>query len=230
MNAFDYAETHRTEFLAQLKDFLRIPSISTLPEHANDIRRTAEWIAAQLRGLGMEHVEIFPTKGHPIVYASWNGAPGAPTVLIYGHYDVQPVDPLDEWHSAPFEPTERDGNVYARGSSDDKGQIFVHIKVVQALMNAHGGKLPLNVKFLVEGEEEVASLNLDEFILSHQDLLRADVTVISDGAILGVDRPSITYALRGMTYMELEVKGPRHDLHSGSYGGTGSCRDHHRVS
>lgn len=220
MNAFDYAETHRTEFLAELKDFLRIPSISTLPEHAADMRRTAEWLAAQLRGLGMEHVEIFPTKGHPVVYASWNGAPGAPTVLIYGHYDVQPVDPLNEWHSAPFEPTERDGNLYARGASDDKGQIFVHIKVVQALMQAHGGKLPLNVKFLIEGEEEVASLNLDEFILGHQELLRADVTVISDGAILAMDRPAITYALRGMTYMELEVRGPGHDLHSGSYGGT----------
>jgi acetylornithine deacetylase/succinyl-diaminopimelate desuccinylase-like protein len=220
MNAFDYAETHRTEFLAELKDFLRIPSISTLPEHAADMRRTAEWIAAQLRDLGMEHVEIFPTKGHPVVYASWEGAPGAPTILIYGHYDVQPVDPLDEWHSAPFEPTERDGNLYARGASDDKGQIFVHIKVVQALMRAYDGKPPINVKFLIEGEEEVASLNLDEFILSHQDLLRADVTVISDGAVLAMDRPSITYALRGMTYMELEVKGPRHDLHSGSYGGT----------
>jgi acetylornithine deacetylase/succinyl-diaminopimelate desuccinylase-like protein len=168
----------------------------------------------------MEHVEIYPTKGHPIVYASWNGAPGAPTVLIYGHYDVQPVDPLNEWLSAPFEPTERDGNLYARGASDDKGQIFVHIKVVQSLMKAHDGKLPINVKFLIEGEEEVASLNLDEFILSHLDLLRADVTVISDGAILGMDRPTITYALRGMTYMELEVRGPGHDLHSGSYGGT----------
>jgi acetylornithine deacetylase/succinyl-diaminopimelate desuccinylase-like protein len=220
MNAFEYADSRRNEFLAELKDFLRIPSISTLPEHTDDIRRAAEWLADQLRLIGMQHVEICPTAGHPIVYADWLGAAGAPTVLIYGHYDVQPVDPIDEWQTAPFEPEVRNGNLYARGASDDKGQIFVHLKVVESLMKAYAGKLPLNIKFIIEGEEEVASENLDNFIETHQDLLRADVTVISDEPILAIDRPCITYGLRGMTYMELEVNGPRGDLHSGLYGGT----------
>ncbi len=220
MNAFEYADSHRADFLNELNEFLRIPSISTLPEHAGDIKRAAEWVANQLRQIGMTTVNIYPTPGHPIVFGEWTGAPNAPTVLVYGHYDVQPVDPVNEWHTGPFEPTVRDGNLYARGSSDDKGQVFSHLKVIQSLMQARGGKLPVNVKFLIEGEEEVASKNLDEFILAHQDLLRADVTVISDGAILAADRPSISYALRGMVYMEIEVKGPSKDLHSGSYGGT----------
>ncbi len=220
MNAFEYADSHRGQFLGELKDFLRIPSISTLPEHAGDMRRTAEWVADQLRKIGMETVRIYDTPGHPIVYGAWNGAPGAPTALIYGHYDVQPVDPLDEWKTQPFEPTEQNGNIYARGASDDKGQVFVHLKVIESLMKAHGGKLPINVKFLIEGEEEIASQNLDAFIHSHKDLLQADVTVISDGGILAPNQPSIVYALRGMVYMELEVKAARADLHSGMYGGT----------
>lgn len=220
MNAYDYAESHRTEFLDELKDFLRIPSVSTLPEHKEDMQRAAEWVADQLRMAGMERIEIFPTPGHPIVYANWNGAPGAPIVLIYGHYDVQPVDPVDEWQTLPFEPTLRGDNLVARGASDDKGQVFVHIKVMEAMRQAYNGKLPLNIKFLIEGEEEIASKHLDAFIESHQDLLRADVTVISDGAILTPEQPSIVYGLRGMTYVEIEVKGPRSDLHSGGYGGT----------
>jgi acetylornithine deacetylase/succinyl-diaminopimelate desuccinylase-like protein len=220
MNAYEYADSHRAEFLEELKDFLRIPSISTLPEHKDDMQRAAQWVADQLKMAGMERVEIFPTPGHPIVYANWNGAPGAPTVLIYGHYDVQPVDPLDEWQTPPFEPTLRGDDLVARGASDDKGQVFVHIKVVEALRQAYNGKLPLNIRFLIEGEEEVSSKHLDDFIHAHQDLLRADATVISDGAILSPDQPSIVYGLRGMTYMEIEVKGPRSDLHSGGYGGT----------
>ncbi len=220
MNAFEYADSHHNEFLAELKDFLRIPSISTLPEHKGDVRRAAEWVANQLRKIGMQTVQIYDTPGHPIVYGAWNGAPGAPTVLVYGHYDVQPTDPLDEWESGPFEPTERNGNLYARGASDDKGQVFIHLKVIQALMQAHSGKLPVNVRFLVEGEEEISSQHLDDFILSHKDLLQADVYVISDSSILSIDRPSIVYGLRGMVYMELEVKAARADLHSGMYGGT----------
>jgi acetylornithine deacetylase/succinyl-diaminopimelate desuccinylase-like protein len=220
MDTFDYADSHHEQFLNELKDFLRIPSISTLPDHAGDVRRAAEWVANQLRQSGMETVQIYDTPGHPIVYGAWNGAPGAPTMLVYGHYDVQPVDPLDEWETGPFEPTVKDGNVYARGASDDKGQVFIHLKVVESLMKTHGGKLPVNVRFLIEGEEEISSANLDPFIHAHKDLLQADVTVISDGGILDVNRPSIVYALRGMVYMELEVKAARSDLHSGQYGGT----------
>ncbi len=220
MNAFEYAESHHDQFLNELKDFLRIPSISTLPDHAGDIQRAAEWVADQLRKVGMQTVQIYQTSGHPIVYGAWNGAPGAPTVLIYGHYDVQPVDPLDEWKTQPFDPTVRDGNLYARGATDDKGQVFIHLKVVESLMKTHGGKLPVNVKFLIEGEEEISSQNLDPFIETHQDLLRADVTVISDSGMLGPNKPAIVYALRGMVYMELEVRAARADLHSGMYGGT----------
>jgi acetylornithine deacetylase/succinyl-diaminopimelate desuccinylase-like protein len=220
MNAFDYAASHREEFLAQLQDFLRIPSISTLPEHRGDIRRASEWVADQLRLIGMRRVEIYPTAGHPIVYADWLGAPSAPTILIYGHYDVQPVDPIEEWRSAPFEPEVRAGNLYARGGSDDKGQLFVHLKSVESLLYAHAGKLPISVKFLIEGEEEVVSTNLDLFIETHQDLLRADITVISDEPILAIDRPCITYGTRGLTYLELEITGPKSDMHSGLYGGT----------
>src|SRR5258708_7076032 len=220
MNATDFANAHRSEFVAELKDMLHIPSISTLPENAADVKRCAEWVANQLRNIGLSSVELHPTAGHPIVFGAWTGAAGAPTVLVYGHYDVQPVDPVDEWNTAPFEPTERDGKLFARGASDDKGQVFAQIKAVQSLMKAYDGKPPVNIKMLIEGEEEIASENLDTFIESHKELLRADVCVISDGSVLGLNRPSMTYSVRGMVYMELEVKGPRHDLHSGSYGGT----------
>jgi acetylornithine deacetylase/succinyl-diaminopimelate desuccinylase-like protein len=219
MNVFEYADSHRAEFLSELKDLLRIPSISTLPDHVGDIQRAANWVAEHLRQVGMTTVQVYPTEGHPIVYGEWLGAPGAPTVLIYGHYDVQPTDPDEEWLSPPFDPTERDGNLYARGATDDKGQVFANIKSVQSFMQTRG-KLPVNVKFLIEGEEEISSAHLDPFIQAHQDLLRADVAVISDSHILGLDRPSILYGLRGLVYMELEVKGPRVDLHSGAYGGS----------
>ncbi|HVO43153.1 MAG TPA: dipeptidase [Aggregatilineales bacterium] len=221
MNPYEYAEAHREEFLGQLKDFLSIPSISTLERHAVDIQRAAHWVAEQLDAIGMTSILIGNTKKHPIVTGSWTGAPAdAPTVLVYGHYDVQPVDPLHLWVSDPFTPTIRNGNLYARGASDDKGQVFTHIKAIETLMKANGGSLPFNVKFLVEGEEEIGSENLDNFILTHKDQLRADVCVISDSHNLALDRPVIIYGLRGLLYMELEVSGPSLDLHSGTYGGT----------
>jgi acetylornithine deacetylase/succinyl-diaminopimelate desuccinylase-like protein len=220
-DAYQLLKEQAPQHLEELKDFLRIKSISTLPENAADVRHAADWVADQLRQAGMSRVEIFPTKRHPIVYAEWLGAPGAPTVLIYGHFDVQPVDPIENWKIAtdPFEPIVRDGSLYARGSSDDKGQVFANIKAFAALMTATGGKLPLNVKFLVEGEEEIGSENLDHFIETHKELLAADIAVISDTAIHAPGVPSIVYGLRGLVYMEIEVHGPSRDLHSGQFGG-----------
>src|ERR1041385_5495311 len=177
MNATEYAEAHRADFLAELKDFIRIPSISTLDD-ASAIQQCTEWVANELRHIGMTTVQIYPTPRHPIVYGSWLGAPGAPTVLVYGHYDVQPVDPLDEWVTPPFEPTERDGKLFARGATDDKGQVFAQIKAVESLMRVTNGKLPVNVKFLVEGEEEVSSTNLEAWIENNKELVAADVCVI----------------------------------------------------
>jgi acetylornithine deacetylase/succinyl-diaminopimelate desuccinylase-like protein len=218
MNPYDYADAHHDEFLADLKTLLRIPSISTLPDHKGDIQRAAEWLRDHFETIGMSRSAIYPTNGHPIVYAEWLGAGNAPTVLIYGHYDVQPADDDDnQWLSDPFEPEVRDSNLYARGATDDKGQTFTQIKAVQSLLNS--GDMPVNVKFLIEGEEESGSDNLKPFIQEHADLLRADIVVISDTGILGLDRPSIVYGLRGITYMEIEVRGPAHDLHSGMYGG-----------
>ncbi|MBX3085789.1 MAG: dipeptidase [Anaerolineae bacterium] len=219
MNAIDYANANHDVFLEQLKEYLRIPSISTLSERKDDVKRAAEWTAAQMRKLGMTHVEVFPTAGHPIVFGSWLGAAGAPTVLVYGHYDVQPTDPDNEWITPAFEPTVRDGKLYARGSVDDKGQVFVNLKALEALMKQYDGKLPFNVKMIVEGEEEVSSINLEGFINDHLDLLAADVSVISDTGMLSLEQPSIVYGLRGLTYMEIEVRGPYKDLHSGQFGG-----------
>jgi acetylornithine deacetylase/succinyl-diaminopimelate desuccinylase-like protein len=219
-DVFSLIDQQAGQFLAELQDFLRIPSISTLPEHKGDIQRAAEWAAEKLRAAGMTEVQVHPTPGHPIVYGAWSGAPGAPTVLIYGHYDVQPVDPIDEWRTDPFGAAVEGNYILARGSSDDKGQVFANIKAVAALMQAHGGKLPVNVKFLIEGEEEIGGANLDPFIHSHLDLLRCDVAIVSDTAILSVDQPAVIYGLRGLVYLELEVRGPDHDLHSGQYGGS----------
>ncbi|MBC8099779.1 MAG: dipeptidase, partial [Armatimonadetes bacterium] len=204
----------------ELYDLLRIPSISTLPEHAGDVRRAADWLAAEMRRIGFTTVEVHSTPGHPIVYGEWlDAGADAPTVLVYGHYDVQPAVLADGWTSEPFEPVERDGKVYARGSTDDKGQVYVHLKAFEALMTAEG-KLPVNLKLLIEGEEEISSVNLGAFVTAHRDKLRADVCVISDTSILALDQPSIVYALRGLTYMELHVQGPVVDLHSGVFGGT----------
>lgn len=217
--AIDYARQHRAEFLEQLFDLIRIPSISTEPDRAGDVRRTAEWIAAELHRVGADHVEVMPTKGHPVVYADWLKA-GAdqPTVLVYGHYDVQPASMEDGWKSEPFAPEVRDGMIYARGSSDDKGQMFIHIKALEALL-ADGNAAPVNIKFLFEGEEEIGSKNLLPFIQANREKLAADVCVISDTGMRDITEPALVYALRGLTYMQLDVAGPQTDLHSGGYGG-----------
>jgi len=214
----DYINSHRESYVDELKDLLRIPSISTLAENKNDMARAAEFVSEKLRSAGMENVKIIETKGHPLVYADWLNAPGKPTVLIYGHYDVQPVDPIELWDTPPFEPTIRDGKIYARGATDDKGQMFIHIKSVEAFMKIKGS-LPLNVKFIIEGEEEIGSGNLEEFVNKNKDLLKCNAVLISDTSLYDVGVPTLTYGLRGLCYMEVEVTGPNKDLHSGSFGG-----------
>ncbi|MBI5671306.1 MAG: dipeptidase [Chloroflexi bacterium] len=214
----DYARTHADRFRQQLFELLRIPSISTDPQRVADVQRAAQWVADDLRRIGMQRVDIMPTAGHPVVYAEWQGAgENAPTVLVYGHYDVQPAELEAGWTSDPFEPVIRDGRIYARGSSDDKGQAFAHVKAAESLLAT--GSSPVNLKFLIEGEEEIGSPNLGAWVREHRDLLRADVCVISDTSILAIDQPSICYALRGLAYMEVEVWGPKQDLHSGGFGG-----------
>lgn len=205
-------------YIEELKDFLRIQSISTLPEHKNDMQAAAQFVADKIKQAGIEKVNIYQTDGHPIVYAEWLGAPGKPTVLIYGHYDVQPADPIDLWHTSPFEPVIKDGKIYARGATDDKGQMYVHIKSVESFFRVNGS-LPVNVKFLIEGEEEIGSSNLYSFLKSNTDLLKCDAVLISDTSLWDEGVPTITYGLRGISYMEIEVTGPNRDLHSGTYGG-----------
>src|SRR6188508_3216757 len=214
MNAavVDYINVHRDRYVDELKQFLAIPSVSALPEHAGDVRRAAEWAADALRNAGMQNVRLMDTPGNPVVYGDWLGAPGKPTILYYGHYDVQPVDPVDLWTSPPFEATVRDGEIYARGSADDKGQVFMHFKAVEAHMKQNG-RLPVNMKFLIEGEEEVGSENLDDFVRSHKDLLKADVVVISDSPMFDRGIPSICYGLRGLTYFRIDLRGTKSDLH-----------------
>ncbi len=216
--ALQFATSHQEEHLNQLIDLLRIPSVSTLPEHKEDVQRTAHWLVEHMASIGIQEARIMPTAGHPVVYGQWMADDERPTVLVYGHYDVQPVDPVEEWRSDPFQPQIRGDNLYARGASDDKGQLFVHLKAAEAYLKT-AGQLPVNVKYLFEGEEEVGSENLPPFIEEQRALLAADVAVISDGAIVGPEVPAITYALRGLTYMEVEVTGPAHDLHSGAFGG-----------
>jgi acetylornithine deacetylase/succinyl-diaminopimelate desuccinylase-like protein len=215
----EYVNQHRDRLLDELKEFLRIPSISTAPEHSADVKRAAEWVAAKLRDVGLENVEIIPTQRHPLVYADWLHAPGKPTVLCYGHYDVQPPDPLDLWHTPPFEPTERDGNLYARGSADDKGQMYMHIKAIEALRAVDGGKLPLNVKFLIEGEEEIGGESIAKYVEQNPEKLKADVALVSDTALYAEGIPTLCIGLRGLVYTEIEATGPKRDLHSGLYGG-----------
>ncbi|MGD2047330.1 MAG: dipeptidase, partial [Gemmatimonadota bacterium] len=198
--------------------FLRIPSVSTDHEHEGSVRAAAEWLAARLKEAGLES-EVFDTPGHPVVLGEWKGAPDAPTVLIYGHYDVQPPDPLEEWSSPPFEPTERDGRVYARGSADDKGQLFMHVKALEAHL-ATTGSLPVNVIFLAEGEEEIGSPNLVPFVKDHRERLASDLVLISDTEMFDEGLPSLLFSLRGLSYFELNVRGPKSDLHSGNYGGS----------
>jgi acetylornithine deacetylase/succinyl-diaminopimelate desuccinylase-like protein len=213
-----FVEANRERLLEELKEFLRIPSISTDPEHAADIACAANFVADSLRAAGMEHVEVIPTANHPLVYADWLHAPGKPTVLCYGHYDVQPPDPLEEWTTAPFDPAVRNGNIYARGSADDKGQMYMHIKAIEAL-RAGAGTLPLNVKFLVEGEEEVGGASITKYLEEQPEKLKCDVALVSDTAMYADGVPTLTVGLRGLIYLEVEANGPSRDLHSGLYGG-----------
>jgi acetylornithine deacetylase/succinyl-diaminopimelate desuccinylase-like protein len=214
-----FVNQNRDRLLNELKEFIRIPSISTLPEHRPDIDRAASFVAQGLGKAGMENVEIIPTDKHPLIYADWMHAPGKPTVLCYGHYDVQPADPLELWTSPPFEPTERNGNLYARGTADDKGQMYMHIKAVEAL-RAVNGKLPVNLKFLVEGEEEVGGASIAKYVAGHPDKLRSDVALVSDTALYADGMPTLCIGLRGLIYAEVEAVGPMRDLHSGLYGGS----------
>ena len=217
--ALQFARDNQQRFLDELKDLLRIPSVSTLPEHAGDVRRAAEVLTHELRRIGLENVELIETHGHPLVYADWLHAPGKPICLCYGHYDVQPPDPLDEWVSPPFEPTERDGNLYARGAVDDKGQMYMHVKALESLLHAHEGKLPLNVRVILEGEEEVGGEGIAAFVREHPDRLHADFALISDTEMFAPDLPTLCVGLRGMIYTEMEARGAATDLHSGMYGG-----------
>jgi len=204
--------------LDELKDFLRIPSISTFPENKQDVERAAQFVAKSLTDAGLENVEIIQTSGHPLVYADWLHAPGKPTVLCYGHYDVQPPDPLELWLTPPFEPTERDGNLYGRGTADDKGQMYMHIKAVEALL-AVTGTLPLNLKFLIEGEEECGGAAVASHVEKNPRKLSADVALVSDTSLYADGLPTLCTGLRGLIYLEVEASGPKRDLHSGSYGG-----------
>ncbi|KIL41777.1 peptidase M20 [Gordoniibacillus kamchatkensis] len=213
-----YFRNKREAHLEELKQFLRIPSVSAVPEHASDIRRCAEWTADAFRRAGCEHVQIMPTAGHPVVYADWLHAPGKPTVLVYGHYDVQPPEPLELWQTPPFEPEIRDNKLYARGATDDKGPLFLYVKMIEAWLQTTGS-LPVNVKFCIEGEEEVASKHTPGFVEANRELLAADVVVISDTPMKEKGQPAITYGLRGLIGAEIEVTAANQDLHSGVYGG-----------
>ncbi len=217
---FEYYQTHRQPFLEGLKALLRIPSISTLPEHKPDIQRAVEFVAGELREMGMKNVEAIPGTGdqNPLIYAEWLEAPGKPTLLIYAHYDVQPPDPLEEWVTPPFEPTVRNDNIYARGAVDDKGQAYLLLKAVEGFMKAEG-KLPLNVKFLFEGEEEMGGEHIEAYVMAHPDRLKADAALVCDTEMFAPELPTITTGLRGLVYTELEARGAASDLHSGTYGG-----------
>src|SRR5437773_8934450 len=214
----DFINVNREKYLEELKALLAIPSISALPEHAGDVKRCADWCADEMRRIGLQNVRLISTPGNPVVYGDWLGAPHAPTILFYGHYDVQPVDPLNLWQSPPFDATIRDGEIYARGSADDKGQVFMHFKAVEAHMKQNG-RLPVNMRFVIEGEEEVGSVNLDDFVRAHKRDLRADVVVISDSGMFARGVPSMCYGLRRLVYFQLDLRGSSTDLHSGSFGG-----------
>jgi acetylornithine deacetylase/succinyl-diaminopimelate desuccinylase-like protein len=215
----DYVGAQNERYLRELTEFLAIPSVSTNPENVPDIRRCADWLVAHMTRIGLENAQIFPTAGHPIVYADWLHAPGKPTVLLYGHYDVQPPEPLELWTSPPFEATIRDGKLFARGAADDKGQVLIHMKSIEAFLR-DGGTLPVNLKLIIEGEEEIGSEHLEVFVAEHKELLKADLVLISDSSMFAKGVPSICYGLRGLAYMQIDLVGPNKDLHSGSFGGT----------
>jgi acetylornithine deacetylase/succinyl-diaminopimelate desuccinylase-like protein len=215
----NYYQDNRERFLEELKTWLRIPSISSLPEHKEDIRRAAEFAREALSNAGVQNAGLIESEGrNPLVYGEWLGAPGKPTLLFYGHYDVQPPDPLDEWKSPPFEPDVRNDNIYGRGTSDDKGQTYILIKAVEGLLKTHG-KLPCNVRFLLEGEEEMGGEHIESFVATKPARLKADAAIICDTEMFAPELPTICIGLRGMIYTELFVQGPDHDLHSGMYGG-----------
>ncbi len=221
ISPFEYYQANRQQFLDGLINLLKIPSISTLPEHRPDIRRAVEFLAGELRNMGMKNVEIIESEQegrHPLLYAEWLEALGKPTLLLYGHYDVQPPDPVEEWHSPPFEPAIRDENIYARGAVDDKGQTYLLVKAVEGFFKT-AGKLPVNIKFLIEGEEEVGGEHIEEYVPAHADKLKADAAVICDTEMFAPNLPTLTTGLRGLVYTEVEARGAAHDLHSGMYGG-----------
>jgi acetylornithine deacetylase/succinyl-diaminopimelate desuccinylase-like protein len=217
--AIGYIQEHRDAFVEELKELVRIPSVSTKSEHKGDIQKAAEWLADRMRGIGLEHARVMSTAGHPVVYADWLHAPGKPTALVYGHYDVQPAEPLDLWVTPPFEPAVRGSELFGRGTVDDKGQLFMHLKALEAHLKTRGA-LPVNVKLLFEGEEEIGSPHLDAFIQAERRLLAADVAVISDTAMIAKGYPGITVGLRGLLYFQLEVQSTAGDLHSGGFGGS----------
>jgi acetylornithine deacetylase/succinyl-diaminopimelate desuccinylase-like protein len=214
----DFINVQRDRYVEELKQYLAIPSVSALPHHQGDVRRCAEWSAEHMRQIGLQNVRVLETPGNPIVYGDWLSAAGAPTILFYGHYDVQPVDPVELWESPPFEATVREGEIYARGAADDKGQVFMHFKAIEAHIK-EAGRLPLNIKVFLEGEEEVGSLHLDQFVRDHKPMLAADVVVISDSAMFDRGVPSICYGLRGLVYYQIDLRGTKSDLHSGVFGG-----------
>ena len=220
-SAVTYARENQKRFLEELKDLLRIPSVSTTEEHKGDVRKAAEMVAADLKRVGFENVEIIATSGHPLVYADWLHAAGKPTALCYAHFDVQPAEPLDEWHTPPWEPTERDNNVYARGAVDDKGQLWMQMKAYESLFKTGGGKLPINVRVLFEGEEEVGGEAIEEYVKKHatDGKLKADFALVTDTELFAPDLPTLCVGLRGLVYTELEAQGAKTDLHSGVYGG-----------
>ncbi len=213
-----YAHANRARFVTELKEFVSFPSVSARPENAGDVAKCAAWLANHLRSIGMQRVRVASTPGHPLVYADWLHAPDRPTVIIYGHYDVQPVDPLDEWQSPPFSPVVRENNLYGRGASDDKGQMFAHLKALESYLRT-AGRLPVNVKCLFEGEEEIGSSNFAPFLVQQRSALEADVAMVSDNMMRSPTRPAITYAMRGALSLELAVSGPEADLHDGLFGG-----------
>lgn len=219
LQAFDaYFAKNREKHLTELNEFLRIPSISSLSEHKQDMQLAAAWLAAAMKRVNLENVRIDETGGHPVVYGDWLHAPDKPTILLYGHYDVQPVDPLELWETSPFEPTIRDNKLFARGASDDKGQVFMHLKTVEALFALHG-ELPVNVKFIIEGEEEIGSPNLPPYVEKHKEALTADLILISDTGLYAPGKPAVCYGLRGLAGIQIDVRGAKGDLHSGLYGG-----------
>ncbi len=219
-NITDFIKGNSERYLNELKGFLKYPSISTNPENKQDVLDCAEYLKSHMESIGMKNARVYPTKGHPVVYSEWlEAGEDKPTVLIYGHYDVQPVDPIELWTSPPFEAEVRGDNLYARGSADDKGQVFIHLKAIEAHLSQNK-KLPVNIKLLIEGEEEIGSMNLGTFIKENTELLKCDVIVVSDTAMFSKEQPALGYALRGLCYMQIDLTGPNRDLHSGQYGGS----------